>query len=177
MAILVYLLCAGAGYLAEEYLPYTDASPYIALFVSYHLFLTYFVVRAVMKSEQKIGLSMPIPVAAITHLAFVGAMIGIVMGREYVPLFALLKFVVPSLAPFEVKWVFEGNKHSAAKPEPARMPSGTHEEYTEFLGYLKQSNRRFQLAGRTVQEEFGFWLKDRNRGRSETAKPAITRQG
>lgn len=171
MAILVYLLCAGAGYLAETYLPYSDASPYIALFVSYHLFLAYFVVRAVLKADQKIGLSMPIPVAFITHLAFVGAMIGIVMGREYVPLFALLKFVVPSLAPFEVKWVFEGNKHSAPKQESTPAVIGTHEEYTEFLGYLKQSNRRFQLAGRTVHEEFGFWLKDRNKKIGDTSKP------
>ena len=176
MAIIVFLLCAGVGYLAETYLPNGEASPYIGLFLAYHLFLTYLIVRAVAKSEQKLRISMPWPVAAIAHLAVVGALVGVVMGQEYVPLLALLKYIVPGLAPFEVKWVLEGYKNREATPESASMPAGTHEEYSEFLNYLKQSNRKFQRAGRSVHEEFSFWLKDRNKRLGETTKP-LTRQG
>jgi uncharacterized membrane protein required for colicin V production len=171
MAFVAYLLSAAVGYLAESYLPYSDASPFIALLVSYHLFLTYLIVQAFVKSEQKLGVSMSLPVAFITHLAFLGAMIGVVMGRQYVPLFALLKFVIPGLAPFEVKWVFEGKQHSGPAAEPPRMPAGTHEEYTEFIGYMKQSNRKFQRAGRGLHEEFTLWLKHRHKTSAEESKP------
>ncbi|HEY2859945.1 MAG TPA: hypothetical protein VGJ21_16100 [Terracidiphilus sp.] len=170
MAFVAYLLCAGLGYLAETYLPYSDASPYIALMLSYHLFLCYLIVAAWIRAEQKIGLSMPLPVALITHSAFIAAQVGIVMGRQYVPLFMLLKFLVPGLAPFEVKWVFEGSTaHKSKSSELAPMPSGTHEEYSEFLVYLKQSNRKFLRADRSVHEEFAVWQKHHHKKRALAA--------
>jgi hypothetical protein len=122
-------------------------------------------------SEQKVGMSMPLPAAVITHLAFLGAMIGIVMGRRYVPLFTLLQYAVPSLAPFEVKWLFERATRRDAVVEHERMPEGTLTDYAEFVEYMKQSNRKFQKPGRSIKDEYEAWSKTRSKNR-RTVNPA-----
>jgi hypothetical protein len=118
--------------------------------------------------EQKIGLSTSFPMAVIGHLCFVGAMIGMVLGREQVPLFGLLQYVVPGLAPFEVRWLFERPNAPHAAVEPANMPQGTHDDYAEFTEYLR-GKRKFQRAGRSASEEFAIWRADREKQRKVVA--------
>jgi hypothetical protein len=163
--IVAYALSTGVSYAAGHYLPVTAASPYIPLLASYHILLLCLIANAALTGEQKLGLSMSLPMAIITHLAFVGGMIGMVLGREHVPLFGLLQYVVPGLVPFELKWVFEGRKpgHSAAQSSP--MPSATEDDYQEFLRYLRQDGRKFQRAGRSVNEEFALWRAARDKRR------------
>lgn len=163
MSYVVYLLCVGVGYLAGNFLPDTPLSPYIPILVSYHLFVIFLIARVGVTGDQKVGLSMPIPIAFISHLAFVGAMIGMVMGRRYVPLFGLIQYAVPSLAPFEVQWIFEGAKKGKDPDQPERMPEGTMEDYAQFVEYMKQSNRKFQRAGQSIKEEYEVWSKAQNK--------------
>jgi hypothetical protein len=174
MAFIAYLLCTAAGYAAGYFLPESAASPYVPLLVSYHLFVLFLALRAAVTEEQKLGLSMPLPMATLSHLAFVGGMIGMVMGRHQVPMFGLLKYVVPGLAPFEVKWLFEGRKqgHMAAEPDP--MPQGTMDEYDEFLAYMRDPKRRFQRTGRSVKDEFAAWREDRNKKRAAATAEATS---
>ena len=171
MSFVMYLLCVGVGYVAGNYLPDTPLSPYIPLLVSYHLFVIYLIAHVGVTGDQKIGLSMSIPVAFISHLAFVGAMIGMVMGRRYVPLFGLIQYAVPSLAPFEVQWIFEGAKKGKDSDEPARMPEGTMEDYAEFVEYMKNRNRKYEKAGQSIHEEYEVWAKARSKRRAK--QPAV----
>ena len=166
MKLVAYLLCTAVGYLAGHYLPESPATPYLPLLISYHLFLLYLIAWVAITGEQRIGLSTPLPMAIISHLACLGALIGIVMGRQYVPLFGLLQYVVPGLAPFEVKAIFEGAKSGHGPVEPGRMPAGSSDDYAEFLLYLKQGKRRFERAGRSINDEYAAWLKDRAKKRA-----------
>jgi hypothetical protein len=164
----MYVVCAGAGYAAGHYLPTSAATPYIPILVSYHLFVLCLILHAGVTGEQKVGLSVSLPLAVISHMCFVGAMIGMVLGREIVPLFGLLQYVVPGLAPFEVKWLFERPKASHVAAEPTDMPEGTHDDYAGFTEYLR-GKRKFQRAGRSANEEFRLWRADQNKNRALAA--------
>ncbi len=48
-------------------------------------------------------------------------------------------------------------KEARSSRGPAPAPKATQDDYDEFLVYLRQKGRRFQRAGRTVQEEFAVW--------------------
>ncbi len=172
MPFVLYVLCAGAGYLAGNYLPVSEATPYIPVVVSYHLFVLCLILHAGVTGQQKIGLSTSLPMAFLGHLCFVGAMIGMVLGRAQVPMFGLLQYVVPGLAPFEVKWLFERAKGPHVIVEPEIMPRGTHDDYAEFTEYLK-GDRKFLRAGSSVKQEFAIWLADRNKHR-KVAHAGIT---
>lgn len=162
--LIAYVLCTAAAYGASKVLPESPVSPYVPMLASYHMFLVCLMVKATLLKEQKLGLSMSPVLAIFTHLCFVGGMIGMVFSRELVPLFGLLQYVVPGLAPFEVKWVFEGAKPKHVPVEPAAMPAGTDDDYQEFLQYLR-GTRKFQRAGRSVNEEFAVWRADREKKR------------
>jgi hypothetical protein len=166
MRFVAYLLCTAAGYAAGHYLPESAASPYVPLLVSYHLLLAYLVMQVLVTKDQKLGLSMPLPMAMISHLAFVGGMIGMVLGRQHVPLFGLLQYIVPGLAPFEVRWVFEGSKPRHVSVEPAHTPASTEDEYADFLVYMKQGHRKFQRAGGGLNDEFAAWRHHREKKRA-----------
>jgi hypothetical protein len=172
MVLVAYVLCSAVGYFAGLYLPYSVASPYLPLLISYHLLVLCLIFRVAITGEQKLGLSVPLPLAVLGHLACVGGMIGMVMARREVPFFAILQYIVPGIAPFEIGWIFEGNKHRHVAVETTQMGKGTLEDYAEFVEYLKKSSRRYQRAGRSVTEEYAAWLKHRDRKRP-VAKPAL----
>jgi hypothetical protein len=172
--IIAYALATGASYAAGHYLPESLLSPYIPVVAGYHLLLLCILADEALTGEQNLGLSMSLPMVIVSHLAFVGGMIGMVLGREHVPLFGLLQYVVPGLAPFEVKWVFEGKRKAHVPVEPANMPEGTFDDYAEFTEYLR-GKRKFQRAGRTVNEEFAVWRADQEKRRARAvAAPAET---
>jgi len=174
LKIIAYALGSGLGYLLAAFLPETPATPYIPLLLSYHIFLLFLIVKARLLSEQKVGLSMSLPMVFISHCACVAGLVGMVVCRHEVPVFRLLQYAVPALAPFEVKWLFEGAKTPRAsepEPESGRMPECSNDEYTEFLNCMRRGERKFQTAGRTVQEEYAAWLKD-HRNKLARTKPA-----
>jgi hypothetical protein len=170
--IIAYALSAGGSYAAGRYLPESAASPYIPLLAGYHILLLILIVDEALTGEQKLGLSMSLPLAIISHLAFVGGMVGLVLGRQHVPLFGLLQYAIPGLAPFEVKWVFEGKKPEHVAVESAPMPRGTQDDYAEFLEYMRQGKRKFQRAGRSMNDEFAAWRADRDKRRPAAGSEA-----
>jgi len=59
-------------------------------------------------------------------------------------------------------WLFTGKKADAdGDVDPAS--AGTAEDYEEFINYLRGKDRPFNKPGRTIKEEFKFWLADRNK--------------
>jgi hypothetical protein len=83
----------------------------------------------------------------ITHLAFLGALIGVVFGRQYVPFFGTVRYALPALAPFEAQWLFEG-KRKDRSIEERPLPAGSAEGYDQFLKYMRQKDRRLMKPGR-----------------------------
>jgi hypothetical protein len=174
MRVVVYLLCTAVGFAAGSYLPASAATPYVPLFVSYHLFLQYLIFHTRVTGEQKAGLSMSPPLAVISHLCFVAVLIGLVLERQQVPLFGLLQYFVPCLAPFEVIWLFKRTKAPHIRVESANAPRGTTmDDYAEFLEYTRQGRRRFQRPGRSLNDEFALWYRHRNKKRHLAATTQI----
>lgn len=163
--LVVYVLCDAVGFLVAYLLPDGPWTPYLPLMIAYHLFLIFLIVSLAVSDEQKIGLSMPIPMIVITHLAFLGALIGVVFGREYVPFFGFVRYALPALAPFEAQWLFEG-KRKDRSTEERPLPAGTAEDYDQFLKYMREKDRRFMQPGRSVHDEFAAWSADRAKRRS-----------
>jgi len=60
---------------------------------------------------------------------------------------------------------------SSKSEEMAEDPTSTcsAEEYEEFINYLRGKDRAFSQPGRTIKEEFKFWLQDRAKKRSQAA--------
>jgi hypothetical protein len=141
-----------------------DGAPaiYTSMLVSYHLFLVYLIVTA---NHEK-GMSLPIGSTIVTHMACLIVILGMAFGRQHIPLFGLLKYLVPALAPFEADWLFSGGRKQKGKkevvePPPIPMPEGTADDYNEFLAYLAQEKRPFSKPGRSVREEHVLWMADR----------------
>ena len=118
MRLAVFLVCSGTGYLLGHYLPEPWAS-YVSILVSYHLFLAYLLITA----EREPGSSFP-PVLSIliTHTACLALLIGLAIGRRYVPILAWVRIFVPGLAPFECDWLFSAQKKKTPAPANKIIP-------------------------------------------------------
>jgi hypothetical protein len=113
-----FLACSGIGYLIAHFFGDGPLTTYAAILISYHLYLAFLVVIA----EKETRLSLPIGHTILTHLACLAAVIGLAVGRHYIPFFSIVRLFIPGLAPFEVGWLFSG---SAKKPAPgAELSSG-----------------------------------------------------
>jgi hypothetical protein len=73
---------------------------FASILVSFHLFLAWLVVTG----EQKAKLSLPILATIGIHLAFVALVIGLVLARQYIPYFRLIRYAMAALAVFE-RWL------------------------------------------------------------------------
>jgi hypothetical protein len=115
-----FVVCTLIGYLLGHFLPAGAWSAYVPILVSYHLYLVWLVMIA----DHETGLSMPPVHAILTHSAFLAALIGLAMGRHFVPFFGVVRIFVPSLAPFECGMLFSGGraKTKAAKEAVASQP-------------------------------------------------------
>jgi hypothetical protein len=158
MKFAAFLLCTLIGYIIGHDLLQGLPAIFASILISYHLFL----VLLVIMRERETGLSLPIGMTIVTHAAFLAVLLGLGIGRHYVPFFAVIRYLTPSLAPFEVEWLFGGDRKKRStghQPEPHF--AGTAEDYEEFLQYLGQKHRRFSKPGRSVPEEQVFWMADR----------------
>jgi hypothetical protein len=159
------------GYVIANYVLDGAWAVYVSMLLSYHLFLVYLVVTA---NHEK-GMSLPIGSTIRTHLACLIVFIGMALGREHIPLFGLLRYLVPVLAPFEAEWLFSGGRKQEGEEAPAPqipMPECTADDYDEFLKYLSQKNRAFGRPGRSVREEHVLWMADRVKKEAAAAAAA-----
>ena len=171
MKIVAYVLSTALGYWLAQALPDGPLAAYVPMLISYHLFLIFLVFA----TQKKSGLSLPILHAFVTHLAFLAVLIGCAYAREHIPFFSLVRMFIPSLAPFETKWLFEGKDGKPAADPDAKpvVSSATAEEYEEFRNYLSRGERRFRAVGVSVAEEFEQWRAARAKlqtARVEAAK-------
>lgn len=169
MKLVMFVLCSAVGALVGYAVPVGPWTPYLPLMVGYHLFLIYLLVSTALGGDQKVGFSLSIAMTVITHAAFLAALVGLVMGRHYVPWFGIVRYFVPGLAPFEANWLFQGaTKRRPSEDERPRMPEATMDEYNEFLEYLRQPVRKFMQSDRDIHKEFASWLAARKKHVADT---------
>jgi hypothetical protein len=101
----------GLGLALSHLLPDTALATYAYILISYHLVLAFKVFTA----DKEAGMSLPWGQTILTHMACVGLLIGLAMGRHTIPFFGLIRLAMPGLAPFEASWLFSGEKVKLAR--------------------------------------------------------------
>jgi hypothetical protein len=171
----------------KHLLPDTALATYAYILVTFHLILGFKVLTA-----EKKGLSLPIGQAILTHLACLGVIVGLAVLRHHIPFFAIIRYFIPGIAPFEANWLFNGEKKiviaesadALGAPEekprftstpvstetiapipiaPSLYASSTGEDYDEFLTLMHQGKRPFRKPGISIKEEYELWLAHRAR--------------
>lgn len=152
---IVFLVCSCIGYFVGHYVP-EPFGAYLRILVPYHLFLLYLVF---MENDQA-GLSLPMGQTIVSHLACLALLVGVAMGRRYVPFFGLVGLFIPALAPFEAEWLFGGS----TKPVEEKTQAVVHvvepetaDEYAEFMKYMSGSKREFKKLGQSPKDEYNLW--------------------
>ena len=102
----VFVACSLIGYLIGHYFGAGAIAVYSSIMISYHLYLVFLVVT----SEKRTGLSLPIVQTILTHVACVGMVVLLAMGRHFIPFFGIVRLFIPAIAPFEADWLFSGGK-------------------------------------------------------------------
>ena len=147
----------------------SDLAIYAYIIGGYHIVLLFAIL---FKNKQK-GFSLPLGSTLITHLACLALVIGMAIGRQYIPFFSMIKFFIPGIAPFEAAWLFSGGKKQArsligAEPEEEKAPivvsDANADEYEEFLKLLYLNKRPYRRPGISLKEEFERWRADRPKG-------------
>ena len=64
--------------------------------------------------------------------------------------------------------LFKGKKSDEMAEDPTSTCSA--EEYEEFITYLRGKDRAFSKPGRTIKEEFKFWMQDRAKKQHQQAR-------
>jgi len=171
MKLAAYAVSALVGFVIGHYLLDGAPAAYASILISYHLFLAYLIVTA---SHEK-GFSFPLGMTVLTHMAFVGLLVGMAYARTHIPFFGLISWLVPGLAPFETKWVFSGQDR-VIRPAEVKAPrapiEATAEDHEAFRMHLAQSERPFRKPGRSIDEEFKHWLADRHQKKAASMAEA-----
>jgi hypothetical protein len=155
MKLVVLIVCSGIGYLMGLSLP-GPLGAYARVLIPYHLFLLYMV----KVDNETSGRSFPIGQTVITHIACVALLVGIAMGRRYVPFFGVIGLFIPGLAPFEAEWLFNGEARIESKePAPAVqvVERESPDEYAEFMKYMSGPKREFRKLGIGPKDEYDLW--------------------
>jgi hypothetical protein len=180
-----FVVCSLIGFVIGYFLLTGAAAAYTSVLVSYHLYL----LLLILLSDQKRTVALPVGQTFMTHLAFLGVLVGMPFLRDHIPFFGIIRLLVPALAPFEVKWLFSTDKvpekpsTEAVRTVPADPKKKKGETYSiddlinaasaqdheMFLAYMRQPNRTFSRPGRGIREEYGYWLVDLAKKRAAIA--------
>jgi hypothetical protein len=167
---IVFVLSGALGYVVASLLPEGPWSPYVAILVSYHLFLVWLVVNA----SHKTGFSLPIGSTILTHLACLTVVVALPYIRHSIPMFGLIRYCIPAMAPFERMWLFSAEGKKEAAPIAALVSvtdsdviaEATVDDNEAWLEYLAQPNRPYRKPGTSVGQEYEQWLAARIKKRS-----------
>lgn len=159
------------GYLAGAIVPPGPWSIYVSILVSYHLFLGWLV----FSTEQKTGASLPLASTIITHLACLGVVIPLGMGRRYIPFFGIFRYAIAALAIFERGWLFGGQIGEEPKLEEAPLApiviTATADDFQEWQRYLAQQKPGSRKPGTSLKAEYEQWLLARAQNRPQILPP------
>jgi hypothetical protein len=159
------IISIAIGYALGHYFLEGALAVYASILISYHLYLVILIATA---SHEK-GLSLSISMTALTHFAIVTLLLLFSYERTHILFFGLIRWFIPALAPFETKWLFSGKGQFRwhVSNDSHNMAEATLEEHEAFREYLGQGQRAFRKPGRTMDDEFNFWLADRNKNKAK----------
>lgn len=158
-----FLVSAGIGYAAGTMIKDLEWSVYASILISYHLFLTWLI----MKSSGKSRLAMSIPVTVLTHSACMVVALGpAVIGNRTSPVFSLFRYSIAAMALFERGWLFSAEEskptvEEAAAAMPALSIRPTAEDELAWLEYLTKRRPGMTKPGVTIRQEHEAWLRAR----------------
>jgi len=168
LRFVVYLFCAGLGFLAGHLFLTGDWAVFVSILVAYHLFLGYLVFTA----EHKAGFALPVGPTIMTHTACLAIVACLGIGGRYIPFFSLIGLCVPALAPFECNWLFSTGKEEAvvkgAAPVNTTFAEATREDYAEWMDFVAKQKAPFPRPGCSLPAEYERWLTARNNSRAIT---------
>jgi hypothetical protein len=118
---------------------------------------------------------------AVTHLACLGVVVGVGIGRHYVPLFGIIRYFIPAMAPFECTWLFSAattrRPVQAVKKIASSAPTGeveqpvepTAEDYEAWLKHLATRHPSTVKRGLSVKDEYEQFIAARAQKRASDA--------
>jgi hypothetical protein len=168
-----------AAYFAGTLLTTRDWTTLLWILVAYHVILVWRVITA----EHKTGLSLPIGSTIVTHLACLAVVVGIGLGRHYVPILGFVRYLIPGIAPFECKWLFSAETQKKEKPKPVLAPAAataaaevaavkeavTGDDYEVWLQHIAHRKPAPRKPGTTVKDEYDQFMVARAKQRSAAA--------
>jgi hypothetical protein len=169
--LIAFFACAFLGFFVSTILPAGPWAVFGSMLVFYHLFLTWLIIDA----DRKVGLSLPIALAIVTHLACLAVVITYGMGRDVVPFFGFLRYGIASIAVFERKWLFNESRKKEEKAPIAAPVSATAaatlatasaDDYDAWVQHLATRNPLSRKPGMSVQDEYEQWLLARAKKRA-----------
>jgi hypothetical protein len=169
-----FVFCTLLGYIISSFFPEGAWSVFAYALITYHLFLVWLVMTA----EYETGFTPPIGLTVLAHPICLALVVFLGIELRHIPYFGLIRYVVPALAVFEIKWLFARGKKkkevldssekaaaAAATRAAAVSAAATVDDYTDWLHYLAQPNRPPRLPGMSVQDEYKQWLLVRAKNR------------
>jgi hypothetical protein len=163
--LVVFLVSALLAYMASTLVPEGPWANYTFILVYYHLFLAWLLIDA----DHKTGVSLPIVMTILTHLACLTIIISYGMGQGVIPFYRELRFGVIVLAIFERNWLFSGG--TKKQELPVNVPTSkvvveaTAEDYEAWLKHLATRDPTLRKPGMSVNEEYEQWLVARAKKR------------
>ncbi|MGD0910732.1 MAG: hypothetical protein ABR928_02490 [Terracidiphilus sp.] len=159
IALIVAIL---SGWVISQFLLDGAIGAYVSVLFAYHFFLAFLLGYM----DWSGGLKIPVQRAATVHAGILAFLLVFIAGRAYIPAFGLVAAFAPLIGFLEVEWIFgKQRKQHEVETVPGLPYSASQSDYSDFLNYLKQPSRQFAKAGRPVQEEYAFWLAERNKKR------------
>jgi hypothetical protein len=168
MNFVVFAVCAGIGYLLGRFIPDPTWAAFVSILVSYHLFLGWLLLTA----EHEVGFSLPVGHTIMTHLACLTVVVLLGVGRHYIPLFGIIRYFIPAMAPFERDWLFNADD---VKKKPAPVPTvaaadvpeieATQDDYDAWVKHLATRHFSTIKRGTSVKEQYQEFIAERHRNR------------
>jgi hypothetical protein len=160
IALIVAIL---SGWVISQNLLEGAVGAYVSVLFAYHFFLAFLLAYM----DWSGGFKLPMQRVLTVHSATLILLLFFIAVRNYIPLFGLVSAFVPAFAFLEMELIFgKQKKKHESETVPGLPYAASPQDYSEFVQYLKQPTRQFAKAGRPVQEEYGFWLAERNRIRA-----------
>jgi hypothetical protein len=173
MKYIALIVAVLSGWVISHFLLDGALGAWVSVLFAYHFILAFLIAYM----DWSGGFNVPLPRAMIVHTAVLIFLICFIVARSNIPAFEVVAALVPAIAFLEVELIFGKQiKHHEGQIDPVLSNTASSEDYSEFLHYLKQPVRQFAKAGRPVQEEYGFWLAERNKTRGASQASPGTAQ-
>lgn len=162
--VVAFIFACLIGYGVATFLPSGAWQAYTSVLLAYHLFLAWLIIIA----EDEVGFSFHPFTTVLTHVAFIGTAVAILLARRHIPFFSFFGMGIAALAYFEKQWLFGGERNrSKAMEDRTHSPaiSSSSNDYQEWTKHLAQRKTSSVIHGSSLKDEYEQWVKARAQSR------------